>query len=53
MLGSITGLILGVIAVFGSRKTTAGIGVELCILVTVFTSLVMNRTVEITGTRRT
>lgn len=46
MLGAITGLILGVIAVFGSRKTTAGIGVGLCILATVFTSLVMNRVTD-------
>jgi hypothetical protein len=46
MLGSITGLILGVIAVFGSRKTTVGIGVGLCILATVFTSVVMNRVTD-------
>jgi hypothetical protein len=46
MLGAIIGLILGVIAMFGSRKTTAGIGIGLCILATVFTSMVMNQVTD-------
>lgn len=32
MLGAIVGIVLGVVALFGSRKVLAGIGAALCLL---------------------
>jgi hypothetical protein len=42
MLGALVGVVLGVIAVFGSRKTAAGIGTGLCVLAVVLSSVVNN-----------
>jgi hypothetical protein len=43
MLGALVEIVLGVIAVFGSHKVAAGIGVGLCVLTVVASSLMMNR----------
>lgn len=42
MLAAIVGIVLGGIALFGTRKILAAIGVVLCVLAVVFTALVMN-----------
>jgi hypothetical protein len=42
MLAAIVGIVLGGIALFGSRKILAASGVALCVLAVVFTALVMN-----------
>jgi hypothetical protein len=42
MLAAIVGLVLGGIALFGSRKIFAAIGAVLCVLAVVFTALVMS-----------
>lgn len=42
MLAAIVGIVLGGIALFGSRKVLAAIGTALCVLAVVFTALVMN-----------
>jgi hypothetical protein len=44
MLGALVGIVLGVIALFGSRKVPAGIGVGLCVLAVVVSSLVIRFT---------
>jgi hypothetical protein len=43
MLGALVGVVLGVIAVFGSHRTAAGIGVGLCVLAVVISSSVTSR----------
>lgn len=42
MLAAIVGIVLGGIALFGSRKILAASGTVLCVLAVVFTALVMN-----------
>jgi hypothetical protein len=52
MFGAIVGLVLGVIALFGSREVAAGFGIGLSALAVVLTSLVTNAVTSATSNDR-